>query len=110
MDKPKSTGKYTTSLRDEEWKIVEGILGGPPKLGRPPRFARRAVLDAIFYMVRTGGAWRLLPNDLPPWRASSIITTRAGGRKGCGKSSMTPCATRPGRRAEKKSPNGCDPG
>lgn len=68
MHQPKFNGNYTTSLRDEEWEIIEGILGGPPKLGRPPRFERRAVLDAIFYMVRTGGAWRLLPNDLPPWR------------------------------------------
>ena len=35
---------------------------------RGPRFERRAVLGAIFYMVRTGGSWRLLPHDLPPWR------------------------------------------
>lgn len=68
MDEPKATGNYTTSLRDEEWEIMAAILGEAPKLGRPPRYERRAVLDAIFYMVRTGGAWRLLPNDLPPWR------------------------------------------
>ena len=59
---------YPTDLNDLEWAVVDKILGGPPKLGRPPRFARRAVLGAIFYMVRTGGSWRLLPHDLPPWR------------------------------------------
>lgn len=68
MDDQRASGTYTSSLRAEEWEIVEAILGGPPKLGRPARFERRAVLDAIFYMVRTGGAWRLLPHDLPPWR------------------------------------------
>ena len=59
---------YPTDLRDEEWEVMERIWGTPEKLGRPARFKRRAVLGAIFYMVRTGGSWRLLPNDLPPWR------------------------------------------
>ena len=56
-------------------------MGGPPKLGRPPRFERRAVLGAIFYMVRTGGSWRLLPHDLPPWRIVyySFALWRAAG-------------------------------
>jgi transposase len=59
---------YTTDLREAEWLIVDKILGERGRLGRPSRFERRAVLHAIFYMVRTGGSWRLLPNDLPPWR------------------------------------------
>ena len=63
-----SLPSYPTDLNDLEWAVVDEILGGPPKLGRPPRFERRAVLGAIFYMVRTGGSWRLLPHDLPPWR------------------------------------------
>ena len=59
---------YPTDLNDQEWALVEKIWGVAPPVGRPPRFARRAVLNAIFYMTRTGGSWRLLPNDLPPWR------------------------------------------
>jgi transposase len=59
---------YHTSLRDAEWAVIEKHLTARGKVGRPPRFERRAVIDAIFYMVRTGGAWRLLPHDLPPWR------------------------------------------
>ena len=31
-------------------------------------YSKREILDAIFYAVRSGCAWRLLPNDLPPWR------------------------------------------
>ena len=68
MHERPSLPSYPTDLNDLEWAVVDEILGGPPKLGRPPRFARRAVLGAIFYMVRTGGSWRLLPHDLPPWR------------------------------------------
>ena len=67
QNSPSRTG-YTTDMNPTEWAVIEGLLGGPTKLGRPPRFERRAVLNAIFYMVRTGGSWRLLPNDLPPWR------------------------------------------
>ena len=71
----------TTDMNALAWSLVEGLLGGPSKLGRPPRFARRAVLNAIFHMVRTGGSWRLLPNDLPPWRIvyDSFARWRAEG-------------------------------
>jgi transposase len=68
MQKQTESNGYHTNTREEEWAIIEKIIGGPPKLGRPPRYERRAVFDAIFYMVRTGGSWRLLPRDLPPWR------------------------------------------
>ena len=68
MHEMPSLPSYPTDLNDLEWAVVDKILGGPPKLGRPPRFERRAVLGAVFYMVRTGGSWRLLPHDLPPWR------------------------------------------
>ncbi|RZJ92226.1 MAG: transposase, partial [Hymenobacter sp.] len=37
-------------------------------LGRPPLHSKRELLNAIFYQLRGGGAWPLLPHDLPPWR------------------------------------------
>src|SRR3982751_6845714 len=36
--------------------------------GRPPKHSRREILNSIFYVTRSGGAWHLLPHDLPPWR------------------------------------------
>jgi transposase len=36
--------------------------------GRPPKHSRREILNGIFYAVRSGGAWKLLAHDLPPWR------------------------------------------
>jgi transposase len=68
MQEMPNSPSYPTDLNEVEWAVVEKILGPSAKLGRPPRYERRAVLGAIFYMVRTGGAWRLLPHDLPPWR------------------------------------------
>jgi putative transposase len=41
----------------------------PPKTGGRPRIHNpRALLDAIFYVLRSGCPWRLLPRDFPPWR------------------------------------------
>ena len=59
---------YPSSLTDAEWKLIEPLVPGPKLFGRPPRYSKRAILDAIFYVVRGGIAWRLLPHDLPPWR------------------------------------------
>ena len=59
---------YPSDLNDAEWALLRPLLPGPPRLGRPPRYDRRLVLNAIFYVVRSGCAWRLLPHDLPHWR------------------------------------------
>jgi len=59
---------YPSDLNDVEWELLRLLVDVPPKLGRPPRHDRRLVLNAIFYVVRSGCAWRLLPHDLPPWR------------------------------------------
>ncbi len=58
---------YSTDLTDAEWLLVQPyvVTSG---LGRPPKHAKRELLNAIFYQARSGGAWRLLPHDLPPWR------------------------------------------
>jgi len=34
----------------------------------PPRYSRRALVDACCYVVRTGCSWRMLPNEFPPWK------------------------------------------
>jgi putative transposase len=59
---------YSSSLTNSEWKQIEPLLPPQKLFGRPPRYDKREILDALFYVVRTGCAWRLLPHDLPPWR------------------------------------------
>jgi putative transposase len=48
---------------------VEPHLPAPKANGRPRLIPLREILDAIFYVVRSGCSWRLLPNDFPPWRS-----------------------------------------
>ena len=58
---------YPTDLADVEWKIVEPLIPPAKPGGRPRETDMRDVLNAIFYLLRTGCAWRLLPHDFPPW-------------------------------------------
>src|SRR5262245_57165030 len=62
---------YTTDLSDAEWACLAPHVPAPKLGGRPPKHSRRELLNAMFYLIRSGGAWRLLPNDLPPWRTVS---------------------------------------
>src|SRR3712207_1959094 len=58
---------YSTDLTDKEWMIIAAQV--PEQTGgRPRSHSLREILNAIFYIVRSGCAWRLLPNDLPPWK------------------------------------------
>ena len=58
---------YTSDLTDFEWEIVRRLLPVKGKLG-PPRYGRRLMLNAIFYITRSGCPWRDLPHDFPQWR------------------------------------------
>lgn len=60
--------KYPSYLTDKEWSFLEPLIPGASHLGRPPKYSRRQIVNAIFYLVRGGCAWRMLPHDLPPWR------------------------------------------
>jgi putative transposase len=57
-----------TDLTDAEWALVADLFERKGGRGAPPRHARKHVVDACAYIVRTGCAWRLLPKSFPPWR------------------------------------------
>ena len=59
---------YPTDLTDEQWQILRKLLPQASSRGRPQTVCRRAVLNAIFYVLRTGCAWRFLPHDFPKWK------------------------------------------
>src|SRR5918999_4378796 len=60
--------RYPTDLTDAEWRCIEPYIRSPNRRGRPRIHSLRRVLDAAFYLLRSGCAWRLLPRDFPPWR------------------------------------------
>ena len=67
-----SSHRYPTSLTDEEWEQIKSLVPTPKsgvgKRGRPIGLERRELADAIFYIVRSGCSWRMLPSDFGPWQ------------------------------------------
>jgi putative transposase len=58
---------YATDFTDAEWECLEPHIPPPGRLGRPRVHATRQILDAVFYVLKSGCPWRLLPRDFPPW-------------------------------------------
>jgi len=59
---------YPSCLTDAEWALVQDIFSNEGGRGLPPRYARRSLVDACCYVVRTGCAWRMLPREFPRWQ------------------------------------------
>ena len=58
---------YPSDLSDREYACLEPHLPLPARRGRRWRWPLRAILDGIFYVIRTGAQWRQLPHEYPPW-------------------------------------------
>jgi len=62
---------YPTDVTDEEWDQIKSLVPAPKsgkgRRGRPTTLDRRSLVNAIFYEVRSGCAWRRLPSDFGPW-------------------------------------------
>ncbi len=67
---------YPTDLTDAQWAILAPMIPAPNKTGRPRKYAMREVVNAILYQVRSGGAWRNLPHDFPPYRTVFYYFTK----------------------------------
>lgn len=59
---------YPSDLKDKEWLLVERYFNQSRVFGRPLKHDRRSIVDAIFYITRSGCQWRMLPKDYPPWQ------------------------------------------
>ncbi len=73
--------RYSSDMSDAEFALISGLLPAPKRRGRKPTDPRK-ILDALFYLIRAGCPWRLLPKDFPPfttvqnrfyaWRGSGL--------------------------------------
>src|ERR1700682_275039 len=77
--------RYSSDLTDAEWAVIEPRLPERSGLGRPPKWSRRAIMNGMLYVLRSGLPWRMLPEDFPPvstvqryfyaWRDSGLWKT-----------------------------------
>src|SRR5438477_3747572 len=60
---------YPTDLTDRQWDCIKDLLPSAKPGGRPRSLDLRAVLNAIFYLLKTGCQWRMLPQTYPKWQS-----------------------------------------
>ncbi len=63
-----STKRYPTDLTDPQWRRIATCLPKDARIGRPAKYSKRDILNAILYVTRNGCTWRALPHDFPPYR------------------------------------------
>ena len=64
--------RYPSDLTGVQWCNIEHLFPQPSgQPGRPRTYDRKDVVDAVFYLARSGCAWRMLPHDFPPWKTVS---------------------------------------
>ena len=59
--------RYSIDITDAQWQVLEPLIPPAKPGGRPRTVDMREVINGIFYVTRSGCAWRLVPHDLPPW-------------------------------------------
>ena len=59
---------YPTDLADAEWEHIEPLVPASKCRGRQRIHSPREILNAVFYILRSGCPWRLLPREYPPWK------------------------------------------
>jgi transposase len=69
----KRRARYPSDPSDKQWELIEPLLPPVNTDGWPEKHSRRAIVDAILYVVRTGCAWRQLPADFPPWHGVLVL-------------------------------------
>src|SRR5215213_3465655 len=81
---------YPTDLSDTEWSYIEPHLPAPKGHGRPRTHSLREIINAVFYLLKSGCQWRLLPHDFPRDGPPSITTSERGGSTVPGRRSTGP--------------------
>lgn len=66
MSSTVSRRAYASDLKDDEWELIAPYIPGPKPGGRRREVDIREVVNAIFYLLKTGCQWRFLPHDFPP--------------------------------------------
>lgn len=59
---------YPSDLSDQEWAILEPLIPAAKPGGKPRTTDMREVLNAIFYVNKSGGQWRMMPHEFPKWQ------------------------------------------
>ena len=59
---------YPSDLSEKQWDIIKSAFDPKSERGRPTTHTKKSIVDAILYVLKGGITWRMMPNDLPPWK------------------------------------------
>lgn len=59
---------YPSDLTDKQWQIIQPLIPKAKQGGRERTTDMREVLNAVFYVLKSGCDWRMLPHDFPKWQ------------------------------------------
>jgi putative transposase len=68
MNEQRDRKAYPSDITDNEWEVLAPLFPDEQSQGRPRKHPIREILNAIFYILRRGCVWRMMPHDLPPWQ------------------------------------------
>jgi hypothetical protein len=63
---PTTPASYPSDLSEAQWQFIALLIPVPQSSGRPREYGVREIVNAIFYVLRSGCSWRMLPHDFPP--------------------------------------------
>jgi transposase len=67
---------YPTDLTDKQWELIEGHFD-TGNYGKSRKYSQRILVNAVFYIIKTGCQWRFLPKDFPPYSTVHSFYWRA---------------------------------
>ena len=67
---------YSSDLTDEQWCVIKGHFD-TGEYGKSRKHSKRILIDAVFYVIKTGCQWHLLPKDFPPYKTVYSFYKRA---------------------------------
>ena len=65
--------RYSSDMTDAEWEVLEPLIPPRSRLGRPAKWSLRVIMDGLFYVLRSGLPWRMLPRDFPPIDGAALF-------------------------------------
>jgi putative transposase len=70
---------YPSDVNDKEWRLIKHYFKYG-KYGNRSCYEKRDLVNAVFYVVKSGCQWRMLPHDFPPWKTVYSFYKRAQNR------------------------------
>lgn len=70
---------YPSNINDKEWEYIKHYFKYG-NYGNRSRYEKKELVNAVFYVVKSGCQWRMLPHDFPPWKSVYSFYKRANDR------------------------------